>query len=77
MNAQVVFYPQIGYMLSLAGPDIDVSKAEMLHAGLEYAFSSKSDSDQGEIRFYFRNQTTKEMDEKFGCAQAFCIVCTK
>eukprot|EP01052_Picozoa_sp_SAG31_P020611 SAG31_NODE_1558_length_7885_cov_2.567300_7_plen_54_part_00 len=53
-------------MLSLAGPDVEAMAESMVHAGLEYAFSSKSDSDAGEIRCYFRNDRTREMDESFG-----------
>ena len=75
LDLKVVFYPQIGYMLSLASPDIDEAAAKsMVHTGLEYAFSSRSDSDEGEQRYYFRNQRTRAMDKR--CCCCFCCCCS-
>ena len=69
LDLKVTLYPQLGYILSFAGGGINDEIAKDMHeaADLEYAFSSKSDSAmQGEQRYYFRNQTTMQMDNNFG-----------
>ena len=67
LDLRLVFYHQLGYLLSLASavPSVDERLRTGAVPGADYEFSSQGYTD-GEMRYFYRNETTRNLDNKFG-----------